>query len=50
MYSTGNYTQHPLINQNGKEYKKRIYMYIYIKKEKYVLSHLNRKHPSNERI
>ena len=27
--STGNYIQHPVINHNGKEYKKRIYVYIY---------------------
>ena len=26
MYSTGNYTQYPVINRNGKEYEK---MYIY---------------------
>ena len=29
LYSTGNYIQHPVINHNGKEYKKRIYVYIY---------------------
>ena len=26
LYSTGNYTQYPVINRNGKEYEK---MYIY---------------------
>ena len=32
MYSTGNYIQYPVINHNGKEYKKRmcVCMYIYI--------------------
>ena len=31
MYSTGNYIQYPVINHNGKEYKKEyIYIYIYI--------------------
>ena len=25
LYSTGNYIQHPVVNHNGKEYKKRIY-------------------------
>ena len=29
MYSTGNYTQYPVINHNGKEYKKRMYIYIF---------------------
>ena len=34
-YSTGNYTQYPVINHNGKEYEKEcvcvcIYIYIYI--------------------
>ena len=28
-YSTGNYIQYPEINHNGKEYKKRMYIYIY---------------------
>ena len=28
MYSTGNYTQYPVVNHNGKEYKKeRLYVY-----------------------
>ena len=27
LYNTGNYIQYPMINCNGKEYKKRIYMY-----------------------
>ena len=26
MYSTGNYTEYPVISHNGKEYKKNIYM------------------------
>ena len=30
LNSTGNYIQYPVINHNGKEYKKNIYMYIYI--------------------
>ena len=31
LYSTGNYIQYPMINHNGKEYKKEcIYIYIYI--------------------
>ena len=34
LYSTGNNIQHPVINHNGKEYKKNvcvcIYMYIYV--------------------
>ena len=30
LYSIGDYIQYPEINHNGKEYKKRIYMYIYI--------------------
>ena len=29
MYSTGNYTQYPVINHNAKEHKKKnVYMYI----------------------
>ena len=28
MYSTGNYIQYPVINHNGKEYRKE-YMYVY---------------------
>ena len=30
LYSTENYIQHPMINHNGKEYKKRMYLSIYI--------------------
>ena len=31
LYSTENYIQYPMINHNGKEYKKEcIYIYIYI--------------------
>ena len=30
LYSTGNYIQSPVINHNGKEYEKRMCMYIYI--------------------
>ena len=30
LYSTGNHIQHPLINRNGKEYEKNIYIVIYI--------------------
>ena len=30
MYSTGNYNKYPLINHNGKEYKKKEYMYVCI--------------------
>ena len=28
MYSTGNYFQYPVINHNGKEYKKELYIGI----------------------
>ena len=28
LYSTGNYIQSPGINHNGKEYKKRLDMYV----------------------
>ena len=28
LYSTGDYIQYPVINHNGKEYKKNIYMYV----------------------
>ena len=28
LYSTGTYIQHPVINHNGKEYKKTVYMCI----------------------
>ena len=28
MCSTGNYTQYPVINHNGKEYKKRMYICV----------------------
>ena len=28
LYSTGNYIQYPVINCNGKEYKKRMYIYV----------------------
>ena len=28
MYSTGNYIEYPVINHNGKEYKK-VYLYVY---------------------
>ena len=27
-YSTENYIQYPMINHNGKEYKKRMYIYV----------------------
>ena len=30
LYSIGNYIQYPVINQNGKEMKKNVYIYIYI--------------------
>ena len=29
LYSTGNYTQYPMINHNGKDIKKDVYIYIY---------------------
>ena len=29
LYSTGSYIQYPVINRNGKEYKKRMCIYIY---------------------
>ena len=28
LCSTGNYIQYPVINNNGKEYKKRMYIYV----------------------
>ena len=28
LYSTGNYTQYPVINHNGKDMKKNVYRYI----------------------
>ena len=28
LYSTGNFSQYPVINHNGKEYKKRMYIYV----------------------
>ena len=28
MYSTGNYIQSPVINHNGKKYKKRMYVCV----------------------
>ena len=28
LYSTGNYIQYPAINHNGKEYIKKIYIYV----------------------
>ena len=28
FYSTGNYIQYPVISHNGKEYEKRIYVYM----------------------
>ena len=28
LYSTGNYSQHPVINHNGKEYKKRMHVCV----------------------
>ena len=30
LYSTGNYIQHPVINHNGKEYKKEVINYTSI--------------------
>ena len=30
LYSTGNYIQQHMINRNGKEYGKNIYIYIYV--------------------
>ena len=30
LYSTGNYIQYPIINHNGKNMKKNVYIYIYI--------------------
>ena len=32
LYSTGNYTQYPIISLNGKNMKKNIYIHIYITK------------------
>ena len=29
LQSTGNYIQYPIINYNGKEYKRRMYIYRY---------------------
>ena len=29
LYSTGNYIQYPVINRNGKEYKKKECLYVY---------------------
>ena len=29
LYSTGNYIQYPVINHNGKEYRKRECIYLY---------------------
>ena len=28
LYSTGNYIQQPMINRNGTEYGKKIYIYV----------------------
>ena len=28
LYNTGNYIQYPVINHNGKEYEKNIYIYV----------------------
>ena len=28
LYSTGNYIEYPVINRNGKEYKKRMYVCV----------------------
>ena len=28
LQSTGNYSQYPVINRNGKEYKKNVYIYV----------------------
>ena len=30
LYSTENYSQYPVINCNGEEYEKNVYIYIYI--------------------
>ena len=30
LYNTENYIQYPMINHNGKAYRKRMYIYIYI--------------------
>ena len=27
-YNTGNYIQYPVINRNGKEYEKELYIYV----------------------
>ena len=29
LYSTGNYIQYPMINHNGKDIKKDVYIYMY---------------------
>ena len=36
LYSTGNYIQYFVINHNGKEYDKYIYIHIYIYTHMYV--------------
>ena len=36
LCSTGNCIQYPMINHNGKEYKKRIYIHIYIHTHIYI--------------
>ena len=37
LHITGNYIQYPVINHEGKNMKKNVYIYIYIKKVRKVL-------------
>ena len=39
LYSTGTYTQYPVIKHNGKEYKK-VYIYIYIHTHTYTYTYI----------
>ena len=41
LYSTGRYMQYPVINQNGKEYLKRMCVYIYIHTHTHIYIYLN---------
>ena len=42
LYSTGNFIQYPLINHNGKEYLKRMYVYTCITDSLYCTAEINK--------
>ena len=41
MYNAGNYIQYPVINHNGKKYKKENYVYMYVTESPWCTAEIN---------